>query len=180
MIKTNESQLSSVNIIQPGTKKKKGRRKGRKKPVEPQLVSEDTELPLPDEELPKWAQRSMRELKKGVIVVTDEGEEGSEPNEWEELSIATDMLRESLGELPGRDELEEDGFEEGEAAIEVQRLKEDLVGRLGQELFEMLVENLEHEGLDSAREFLDIMNDDDPEAVRDARRMLDLERVDSD
>jgi NIMA (never in mitosis gene a)-related kinase len=175
MIKANESQLNTVHIVSSQadgkTIKKRSRKRGRRRANDPEIVSEDTELPLPDEELPKWAQKSMREAKKGVIVVADDAEEENETNEWEELSNATDVLRESLGQIPDRDELDD-----AEADAEAQRLREDLIGRLGQELFEMLIENLELEGSESARGFLEIMQESDPEAVRDARKMLELEQ----
>jgi hypothetical protein len=142
--------------------------------VEPEVVSEDTELPLPDEELPRWAQKSMRELRKEAVVIAAESEDVDEPNEWEELSDATDILRDSLPRDPGRDDA--DAEDEDQAEEEAQRLREELAEKLGQDLFDMLLQNLEQDDLESAREFLEIMQEEDPEALRDARRLLELER----
>lgn len=99
MIRENESQLKTVNIIEHKTKKRKRKvaspKKGTKKPAkkqnEPELIGADTALPLPEEDLPKWAQRILdggQQLSdSGTLVPEDEDKSDSDWNEWDELEI---------------------------------------------------------------------------------------------
>jgi hypothetical protein len=62
MISENESQLKIVTMVSPGgdimkRKRKKQNDRRKRRSVDPEIVDEDMELPLPDEELPKWAQQ---------------------------------------------------------------------------------------------------------------------------
>jgi uncharacterized protein YgfB (UPF0149 family) len=59
------------------------------------------ELPLPDEELPKWAQQWIYVMKAVRFVVA---EESTDRNEWEELSDATKAWCDSLASGHGIEE----------------------------------------------------------------------------
>jgi NIMA (never in mitosis gene a)-related kinase len=179
MIRENQSQLETVNLMSSRagavkTPKRKLRRRLRKKIVEPQLIVDDTDLPLPDEKLPRWAQRSMREMQKGLFVVAEQPDDPEDTNEWLELSDATDCLRESLTELPD----DADAFEdEDELQGEIDRIRGELEDKLTGSLFEMLYSNLQQEEIESARDFIEIMEAEDPDVVTLARRLVALERV---
>jgi hypothetical protein len=62
MINENESQLKMVTMVSSGgdlvkRKRKKQNDRRKRRSVDPEIVDEDMELPLPDEELSKWGQR---------------------------------------------------------------------------------------------------------------------------
>jgi NIMA (never in mitosis gene a)-related kinase len=179
MIRENQSQLETVNLISSrkevaATPKRKLRRRLRKKIVEPQLIMDDTDLPLPDEQLPRWAERSMREMQKGVFVIAQQPDDGEDTNEWLELSNVTDCLRESLTRLPDDAETFAD---EDELQQEIDRIRGELEEKLSNSLFEMLYKNLQQEEVGSARDFIEIMEAEEPDVVTLARRLVALERI---
>jgi hypothetical protein len=179
MIRENQSQLETVNLISSQKEvakapKRKLRRRLRKKIVESQLIMDDTDLPLPDEELPKSAQRSMREMQKGLFVVAEQPDDAEDTNEWLELSDATDCLRDSLTGLPD----DADTFaDDDELQGEIDRIRGELEEKLTNSLFEMLHNNLHQEEIESARDFIEIMEAEKPDVVTLSRRLVALERM---
>ena len=196
MIKENEAKLKTVNIVttelSKSKKRKKTAKRGKrpsKKKSEPELISVATELPLPDEELPKWAQKmlctedkgSPEDALSGTGTLTEdlsEDKEDFEPNEWEELCEATEALQESLpvSQRSERQPTDEEMTEE-EARMEIDRLTTKLNAKLGESLFQLLCKNIETEELESSKELIDIMQSEDKESVDDARRLLALQKM---
>jgi TusA-related sulfurtransferase len=124
-------------------------------------VGEDTELPLPDEELPKCVQQGMDVMKAVRFLVADES---TERNEWEELSESIEALCDSLASGHGIEEHPEEF------------VNEEVEGKLGHELFLVLCEHVEREEVESSRDFLEIVADD-PDSVQDVQQIFSLERI---
>ena len=196
MIRENEAKLERVNIVttelSKTKKRKKTSKKGKrptKKKSEPELIDIATELPLPDEELPKWAQRiltpedkgSPEEALSGSGTLTEDLEdvkEDFEPNEWDELCEATEALQESLPVSQRMERKPNDAnMTEEEIKMEIERLTAKLEAKLGQLLFLLLYKNVETEEVESSRELIDIIQADDKESVEDTRRLLALQRM---
>ena len=194
-IKENEAQLKTVNIIASEAKGITRQRSAVKTPPKrvatpkrpesatklPRLNQEkddDMDLPLPpDEEAPRWAQRGRNVAKPDEITVVPREEE---PNEYEELREVTNEMHNSLrgspGALPAWAKDEEDvPMDESSLKTKINGLREHLEQKLGEQLFEMLYENIQGEDDPNCAQFVDIMNESDPELVEQMRELISLE-----
>ena len=194
-IKENEAQLKTVNIImseprgsvQRSPVKTPQRRlatpikksdSGSKLPRLAKEAKAEEDLPLPpDEEAPRWAQRGGKIAKADEIPVAPHIDE---PNEYKELRDVTNELHNSLrissGALPAwaKDE-EQVPMDESSIRLKINGLREYLEQKLGEQLFEMLYENIQGEDDPNCAQFVDIMNESDPELVEQMRELISLE-----
>ncbi|OHT11129.1 CAMK family protein kinase [Tritrichomonas foetus] len=181
-----------------------GKKVGRKKKNVPQIIDKTTELPLPDFDLPRWAIRASKKARTTnclpVRSINDDPddeeavnennndpsienneednnseEENNEENEWDELKKSTKVLMSlslSLNSqvlmLPSDPE---------KAQSEAEEITERLTAKLGEELFEQLKLNINNEFNNTARQYVNIMEDEYPEEVSQIRRLLLLEQL---
>lgn len=196
-IKANEAQLNTVNVIAPDAKggKQSASKMGLKaahraqagKSIEPATkglpnlhVKDDRtcNLPLPpEEEAPRWAQRSNISRMTEVTVPVRQ----HDTNDYEDLQEATAKLHMSLsipkGTLPPWAKGEDIPLDEGSLKLKLASVRETLEQKLGDQLFEMLYENIANEDDPNCAQFVDIMNESDPDIVEQMRELISLENI---
>ena len=195
MIQENENQLKQVHIALPSNisskktnglmtrKNSLGQKQFETKKTTKIVPNNPSDLPLPNEEPPKWA------LKMGGMVkigsVKEEEFDQGELSEWDDLKGVTNYLHSSLDratrseEIPVWAKLPIHGIPEDPNQIKKQaeELKNRLESRLKPMLFTMLKDNIINEDSPSCGEFVLIFEQTDAESVEEMRKLIELESM---
>jgi hypothetical protein len=178
-IRENEAQLKTVNIMASDCAPLPGAGKAApKKPANavqvaklPKLVSrKDLPLPLPpDEEPPKWAQRSGSSHKEVKTVVATEVERGEQPSEYRDLQLATERLQKSL--------TSENLVDPVSIREKIADLRRVIEKKIGKQLLAMLADYIQREDDPNCAQFVDIMTEQDQDVVEQIRDLISLENT---
>lgn len=182
MISDNQLQLQTVNIIPMPKKRvrrvKKGRKMKKQKSI-PEDIEPDMELPLPDVDLPKWAQKATDFNKSDSIEIADDEINEEDMNEWDDLEDATsalhDSLRRSLGEIPKF----HSGFLPGHHTNiqeQITQLTDEIIAQYGKHIYKMLLGSLKDETREASQEFIRLMEKQDKNSVEKGRKILRLSK----